>query len=44
MISGKPGLEEYLGKKVILGIRPSDFEDGAFADAAWPRIGDHRPG
>jgi len=39
VISGKPGLEEYLGKKVILGIRPSDFEDGAFADAAWPRIG-----
>ena len=38
MISGKPGLDEYLGKKVILGIRPSDFEDGAFADAAWPRI------
>ena len=43
-ISGKPGLDEYLGKKVILGIRPSDFEDGAFADAAWPRIGDHDRG
>src|ERR1700733_13150596 len=38
VISGKPGLEEYFGKKVILGIRPSDFEDGSFADAAWPRI------
>ena len=24
--------------KIILGIRPSDFEDGSFADAAWPRI------
>jgi multiple sugar transport system ATP-binding protein len=38
VISGKPGLEGYFGKKVILGIRPSDFEDGAFADAAWPRV------
>jgi multiple sugar transport system ATP-binding protein len=38
VISGRPGLEDYLGQKVILGIRPSDFEDGAFADAAWPRI------
>jgi multiple sugar transport system ATP-binding protein len=39
VISGKPGLDGYFGKQVILGIRPSDFEDGAFADAAWPRIG-----
>ncbi len=38
VIGGKPGLDQYLGKKVILGIRPSDFEDGAFADAAWPRV------
>ena len=38
VLSGRPGLEDYLGKKVILGIRPSDFEDGAFADATWPRI------
>jgi multiple sugar transport system ATP-binding protein len=38
VIAGNPGLDEYFGKKVILGVRPSDFEDGAFADAAWPRI------
>jgi multiple sugar transport system ATP-binding protein len=38
VVSGKPGLEDYFGRKVILGIRPSDFEDGTFADAAWPRI------
>jgi multiple sugar transport system ATP-binding protein len=38
VISGKPGLDDFLGRKVILGIRPSDFEDGSFADAAWPRI------
>src|SRR5579862_446050 len=39
VLSARPGLAGYLGKKIILGIRPSDFEDGAFADAAWPRIG-----
>jgi multiple sugar transport system ATP-binding protein len=37
-ISAKPGLDSYFGRQVILGIRPSDFEDGAFADASWPRI------
>jgi ABC-type sugar transport system ATPase subunit len=39
VIAGKPGLEEYFGKKVILGVRPSDFDDEAFADPSWPRIG-----
>jgi multiple sugar transport system ATP-binding protein len=39
LISGNSGLEDYFGRKVIVGIRPSDFEDGSFADAAWPRIG-----
>ncbi|MFD1537664.1 ABC transporter ATP-binding protein [Nonomuraea guangzhouensis] len=27
----KPGLDQYIGKQVILGIRPSDFEDAASA-------------
>jgi len=37
-VAAKTGLDQFIGKKVILGVRPSDFEDGAFADAAWPRI------
>jgi multiple sugar transport system ATP-binding protein len=38
VISAKPGLDGYFGKKVILGIRPSDFEDGTIADASWSRF------
>ena len=37
-IESKPGLDGYFGSKVILGVRPSDFEDAAFAEAGWPRI------
>ncbi|WP_327590718.1 sn-glycerol-3-phosphate ABC transporter ATP-binding protein UgpC [Nonomuraea sp. NBC_00507] len=29
--SDKPGLDQYIGKKIILGIRPSDFEDATSA-------------
>jgi multiple sugar transport system ATP-binding protein len=38
VLEAKEGLDAYFGKKVILGIRPSDFEDGAVADEGWPRI------
>jgi multiple sugar transport system ATP-binding protein len=38
VLEGKEGLDGYLGKKVILGIRPSDFEDASLAEASWPRI------
>ncbi|MBF8190418.1 sn-glycerol-3-phosphate ABC transporter ATP-binding protein UgpC [Nonomuraea sp. K274] len=31
--SDKPGLDKYIGKKIILGIRPSDFEDAGSAGA-----------
>jgi multiple sugar transport system ATP-binding protein len=38
----KPGLDAYIGKQVILGIRPSDFEDAAAANGhsgeGWARI------
>jgi multiple sugar transport system ATP-binding protein len=38
VFEAKPGLDGYLGKQVILGTRPSDFEDGAFGDASWARF------
>src|SRR5579862_6172448 len=38
VLESKPGLDNYLGRKVILGIRPSDFEDGALGDPGWARL------
>jgi len=38
VLESKPGLDAYLGRKVILGIRPSDFEDTALGDASWARM------
>src|SRR3984885_8128688 len=38
VISGKPGLDEYFGKKIILGIRPSEFEDASLGEASWARL------
>ena len=34
VIEAKQGLTDYIGKKVILGIRPSDFEDASLADGS----------
>ncbi|HUN32492.1 MAG TPA: sn-glycerol-3-phosphate ABC transporter ATP-binding protein UgpC [Trebonia sp.] len=39
VLEDKEGLDGYFGKKIILGIRPSDFEDASLAEASWPRIG-----
>ena len=34
VLEAKQGLAEYVGQKVILGIRPSDFEDAAVGNAS----------
>jgi multiple sugar transport system ATP-binding protein len=38
VIESRTGLDAYFGRQVIIGIRPSDFEDAAFADQNWARI------
>jgi multiple sugar transport system ATP-binding protein len=38
LVAARNGLDGYFGKDLILGIRPSDFEDAALAEAAWPRM------
>jgi multiple sugar transport system ATP-binding protein len=41
LLDNRPGLDQYFGRKVILGIRPSDFEDATLADASWARMPVH---
>ena len=38
VIESKKGLSDFFGKKVILGIRPSDFEDAGLADSGWGKM------
>ncbi len=37
-VHAKPEIEAYFGHDVILGIRPSDFEDASLTDESWPRM------
>jgi multiple sugar transport system ATP-binding protein len=38
VIEARPGLEEFFGRSLILGIRPSDFEDASLNGNAWPTM------
>jgi ABC-type sugar transport system ATPase subunit len=38
LLTERPRLGTYVGRQVILGIRPADFEDTSLADPSWPRI------
>jgi multiple sugar transport system ATP-binding protein len=38
VLSAREGLDGYFGREVILGIRPSDFEDASLADTGWARM------
>jgi multiple sugar transport system ATP-binding protein len=41
IIDARPGLSNYFGREVILGVRPSDFEDASLADSGWARLSVH---
>jgi multiple sugar transport system ATP-binding protein len=38
LLTERPGLDDYFGKEVIVGIRPSDFEDASLGDGQWARM------
>ena len=38
LVEARVGLSDYFGREVILGIRPSDFEDASLADGGWARM------
>jgi multiple sugar transport system ATP-binding protein len=38
VMHAKPEIEAYFGRDVILGVRPSDFEDASLVDEPWARM------
>ncbi|HXW44252.1 MAG TPA: sn-glycerol-3-phosphate ABC transporter ATP-binding protein UgpC [Streptosporangiaceae bacterium] len=41
LLAARPGLDDFFGKDLIVGIRPSDFEDSSLADPSWPELPVH---
>jgi multiple sugar transport system ATP-binding protein len=41
VVQDRPGLDDYFGKEIILGVRPSDFEDVGHKSSDWPTIRAH---
>jgi multiple sugar transport system ATP-binding protein len=41
LLAARPGLDAFFGRDLILGIRPSDFEDATLAEPSWPRMPVH---
>jgi multiple sugar transport system ATP-binding protein len=38
VVDTRPEIKAYFGRDVILGIRPSDFEDASLTGQSWPQI------
>ena len=38
VVHANPEIKTYFGRDVILGIRPSDFEDASLTEQSWPTI------
>jgi multiple sugar transport system ATP-binding protein len=38
LLTDRASLDAYFGRDIVLGVRPSDFEDAGLADADWPRM------
>jgi multiple sugar transport system ATP-binding protein len=41
VLQSRQGLDDYFGKEIILGVRPSDFEDAGHNGSEWPTIRVH---
>jgi multiple sugar transport system ATP-binding protein len=38
MVHARPEIEAYFGRDVILGLRPSDFEEASLVDESWAKM------